>query len=92
MHGFYKNDPRNYQELLWNINSDNKKTSLANISDRIRKLYDKLAFVIIKDNKEIFINHPQYEVLNPTKNELGIISKKILESACMYARKTLGVD
>ena len=36
------------------------------------------SFITIKDNKENFDNHPTVRLINPAKNELGRISKLIL--------------
>ena len=37
------------------------------------------SFITIKDHKENFDNHPTVRLINPTKNELGRISKLILD-------------
>ena len=37
------------------------------------------SFITIKDHKENFVNHPTVRLINPAKNELGRISKLILD-------------
>ena len=53
---------------------ENKETvnrMFANGSDR--------CFITLKDQKTNFLNNPKVRLLNPTKNELGRISKSILD-------------
>ena len=40
-------------------------------------------FITIKDHKDNFLNHPQVRLINLLKNELGSISKKILDNINM---------
>ena len=37
------------------------------------------SFVTLKDNKENFMNHPTIRLINPSNNEIGRISKHILD-------------
>ena len=39
----------------------------------------KQCFVTVKDHKEDFRSHPKFRLLNPTKSELGKLSKHILQ-------------
>ena len=50
-----------------------------NLSNRIDALAAKNAFVTLKDHKPNFQNHPTCRLINPTKSEIGVISKKILQ-------------
>jgi hypothetical protein len=50
-----------------------------NISERINKTATKQAFVTLKDHKENFQNNPKCRLINPTKTELGRVSKKMLD-------------
>ena len=36
-------------------------------------------FITLKDHKENFLNNPRTRLLNPAENELGKISKAILD-------------
>lgn len=49
------------------------------LQDRIEKLAEKESFITLKDHKPNFINKPTCRLLNPTKSELGRVSKVILE-------------
>ena len=39
----------------------------------------KEAFITLKDHKDNFANRPTCRLINPSKNEVGSISKQILE-------------
>ena len=43
-------------------------------------------FITLKDHKENFLNNPKTRLLNPAKNELGRISKAILEKINLNLR------
>ena len=45
-------------------------------------------FITLKDNKENFSNNPKTRLLNPAKNELGRISKAILDKINLNLRNT----
>ena len=53
-----------------------KKLGLGN---RIEKLAEKEAFITLKDHKPEFHDHPTCRLINPSKSEIGIISKRILD-------------
>ena len=44
---------------------------------------DSNCFITIKDHKENSLNHPKVRLINPVKNELGGISKTILDNINM---------
>ncbi len=63
-----------------NINLEAKKiTDKLELSDRIQTLAQKPAYVTLKDHKENFRNNPTCRLINPSKSEIGIISKRILD-------------
>ena len=43
------------------------------------QLAKKEAFITLKDHKPTFQDHPTCRLINPTKSEIGVISKKILD-------------
>ena len=57
------------------------------MSERVYKTMPRAAFFTLKDHKENFQNNPQVRLLNPTKCEIGRISKKILERIVKQIRK-----
>ena len=54
--------------------------SFDNIIERMDVNTDSSYFITIKDHKENFLNHPKVRLINPAKNELGRISKTILDN------------
>ena len=49
-------------------------------------------FITLKDHKENFVNNPQTRLLNPAKNEIGRISKDILDQINKELRNTLQLN
>ena len=49
------------------------------IEDRVFATQKRSAFITLKDHKENFANNPSVRIINPSKPEIGRISKKILE-------------
>ena len=75
----------NYQKAKNNtVNNINREAkdlaSELELSDRVRQLPLKNAFVTLKDHKPNFDSNPKCRLLNPTKSEIGIISKKIISN------------
>ena len=63
------------------INSEAKNIATdLGIADRVEILAKKQAFITLKDHKENFMNHPTCRLINPTKSELGRVSKQILDN------------
>ena len=61
------------------------------MSDRVFKTMPRASFFKLKDHKENFQNNPHVRLLNPTKCEIGKISKKILERIVKNLRKMLNL-
>ena len=79
----HSNITKNYKKASQNtVNNINKEAkTLAQdleISDRIQCLAPKDAYITLKDHKDNFKFNPKCRLINPTKSEIGIISKKIL--------------
>ena len=49
-------------------------------------------FITLKDHKENFNNNPTVRLVNPARNELGSISKAILDTANKKIRKAMGLN
>ena len=62
------------------IHKENKyiATKLG-IDDRVDTTADKDAFITLKDHKPNFANKPTCRLINPTKSEIGKVSKKTLD-------------
>ena len=64
-----------------NINKERiKHVREANVIDRIEINGAGNSLITIKDHKKNFLNRPTTRLLNPTKNEIGRISKHILQN------------
>ena len=64
-----------------NINKEGiKHAKEASIIDRIEINGTGNSFITLKDHKENFLNRPTTRLLNPAKNEIGRISKHILQN------------
>ena len=55
-------------------------TKRLKIHDRVGKLEPKNCYVLLKDHKRDFINKKPARLINPTKTELGQVSKIILQN------------
>ena len=49
------------------------------LDDRVEKLVKKEAFITLKDHKPTFHDYPTCHLINPSKSEIGVISKQILD-------------
>ena len=54
------------------------------------KTCERESFISLKDHKENFLNNPKCRLLNPTKCELGKVSKQILSRIVSTIRKKTG--
>lgn len=54
-------------------------TEELGIDDRVPQMAESSAFITLKDHKNNFRNNPSCRLLNPTKSEIGHISKAILD-------------
>ena len=62
------------------------------IADRIDVNSVNNCFITLKDHKDNFLNKPTTRLINPAKNELGRISKVILEKINQQVRSSLGLN
>ena len=62
------------------INSEAKRIAeKLKLDDRIQQLQETEAFISVKDHKEGFPNSPSFRLINPSKSEIGKISKHTLD-------------
>ena len=61
-----------------NLNAKSISEKL-DLSDRMKVLAAKDAYVLFKDHKRNFHTHPSCRLINPTKTEIALISKQILD-------------
>ena len=57
---------------------DKNIASKLEIEDRLYCTQKREAFITLKDHKQQFMNNPKFRLLNPTKSELGKVSKQML--------------
>ena len=69
----YKKAPEKLQKSI-NLEAKSIATKL-NLSGRIEKLAEAPAYITLKDHKQNFPAKPPCRLINPTKNEIGKISK-----------------
>ena len=79
-----KNITKSYKkaqpEATQAIHKENKAIATKlRIDDRVDTTADKDAFITLKDHKPNFANKPTCRLINPTKSEIGKISKNILD-------------
>ena len=61
--------------------------SKLHINDRLGKFQKKDAYILFKDHKPNFINKLQTRLINPSKTELGKISKNIIQNIVTNVRE-----
>ena len=73
------------------IDKINKDTcnfaSKLHLNDRLGKFQKKDAYILFKDHKPNFINKLQTRLINPSKTELGKISKNIIQNIVTNVRE-----
>ena len=92
-----KNITKDYKKtedkIVTNIEAgDIKLTKKLDIDDRVFETTKRQAFITIKDHKPNFRNNIKTRLLNPTKPELGKVSKKILEAKIQILKKKTGFN
>ena len=80
----HKNVTKTYKtipaETVCNIESEAKSIAeKLNLADRINTTAQREAFVTLKDHKPNFENNPTCRLINPSKSEIGRVSKQILD-------------
>ena len=60
------------------INREAKKLQI-DVADRLNMMAKQECFITLKDHKKDYRTNPKYRLLNPTKRQLGKISKQVLQ-------------
>ena len=80
-------------DITDDINFELKKiTSNLSIADRVDTMARRNAFVTLKDHKENFDSNPKCRLINPSKSELGKVSKIMLDDINNKIRSTLNLN
>ena len=86
----YKKAPEKLENA---INSEAKHIAQKlQISDRVELIAKNEAFITIKDHKDNFQSNPTCRLLNPSKSELGKVSKNIVEKIVKNLKDVLNVN
>ena len=65
---------------VYDINNETKSIAKQlSIEDRIERMYENESYIVIKDHKEDFPNKISCRLINPSKSDIGKISKTILD-------------
>ena len=64
----------------------------ADIFDRMEINGTSNCFITLKDHKENFVNHPTTRLINPAQNEIGRISKSILDKINIFSCEKLQLN
>ena len=84
---FYKKEDKNRPEIVQKINKNiDKFGEIYNVVDRIRYVKKQDVFLTLKDHKNDFERTEPCRLINPTKSDLGTISKSILDKVLMDLR------
>ena len=87
---FYK---KATSDIELQINKEARDLASSNkLANRIEKFTKKEAFITLKDHKRDFANNPSCRLLNPTKTNMGQISKIMLQDICETLRIALRVN
>lgn len=81
----HSNITQNYKKVnrqrINHINYDAKRIAQKlNLDNRIEQMAEKESYLTLKDHKDNFANRPTCRLINPTKSEIGKISKQLLEN------------
>ena len=75
-----QNHKLDHSDTITQINRDTAKFALkVNMIDRVGKLEEKSAYILLKDHKKNFPDKKQTRLINPTKTELGFVSKDVIQ-------------
>ena len=74
----YKKADRNVPDAITSV--DKKVAEKLGLDDRIEVSANRDSFITMKDHKPDFMNNPTCRLINPSKSEIGIISKQILDN------------
>ena len=73
----YKKADQNVPDVITSV--DKKVAERLGLHDRIEASANKDSFIAMKDHKPGFMNNPTCRLVNPSKSEIGIFSKQILD-------------
>ena len=76
-----------------NIDKESKRFAKSmNLDDKMECYSHQNAFITLKDHKENFSNSTKCRLVNPSKSEVGLISKKYLSNIMSEVKEKTGVN
>ena len=89
IHDTYKKGADDVEEKM---NKDARKIAIdLDIEDRVFKTERREAVFTLKDHKPNFANRPEVRLINPTKSELGRVSKQKLAKVVQNIKEKTGL-
>ena len=89
VHNTYKKGDEAVEE---EVNQEARNIAIQlDVDDRVFKTERREALITLKDHKDNFANNPQVRLINPTKPELGKISKQKLAEILKQVRQKSGL-
>ena len=84
---------RSSMEAFNQVNrEDGVITNDLDIANRVFTTTPRESVILLKDTKENFRNNPEVRIINPTKQELGKVSKKIVEQIVEHIKRVTGLN
>ena len=81
------------ENIVRQINLEAKQLAKnLKLDNRIEQLPEKPAFITLKDHKPNFATNPKCRLINPTKSNLGKVSKHILDRINISIRESTGLQ
>ena len=75
-----RTDKKSDQRKINNINTDTKKIALVlDLEDRIETMQESESYITVKEHKEDFPHKISCRLINPSKSDIGKISKHVLD-------------
>ena len=76
------------KSVIENITKKDKEISeKLDISDRVYVTAKQDAYITLKDHKDIYMNNPKFRLINTSKSEIGMVSKKMLAQIVQVVRE-----
>ena len=88
----YKKSNGNIKKRINEKGKEIVKKPFDDIIDRMDVNAESNCFITVKNHKENFLNPPKVRLINPAKNELGRISKTILDNINMNLFETTKIN
>ena len=81
------------RDVISDIDLENREIAgRLDIIDRMEQLSENCGYISIKDHKEDFRTNPKCRLINPAKNDMGKVSKQILQKINNEIRSKLDLN